>query len=1040
MMVLSKYKAVLSSFIMICLVMLISACQRRQADHFTSDDRFAAFTPSKDLEADFKNPPDQARPWAFWWWLEGNIDSAGILKDLSEMKKAGLAGALIYDAGSSSYTDVFRTPPGPQYMGVQWRDMFKYAAKVADSLHLQISLNITSGWNDGGPWVTPDDAAKKLTWSELKINGPAEINQKIPLPGNVFISKKDSTPYFKPVAALAIPLADSSPVVTPLKYFDLKAIHRVSGISNGNGYDWNIFLQEDSATLDQYSAKLKDVIDISRYVDSAGNIHWQVPQGAYSILWFGYTCTGAVVSTSSPGGEGLAIDYMSDKATDLQFEKVPAALINEVKPFVGKSLKYLHDDSWELGAANWTPGFVQEFKKRRGYDPLPYLPVIAGKILENKDVSNRFLYDFRRTVADLIAENHYQRLKTLAHQYGLGVHPESGGPHPAPIDALMNMGIDDVPMGEFWAKVKTHRVQDYQRIFIKQGASAAHTYGRRYVQAEGPTSIGPQWEMDPFHLKPTIDRVFCEGMNRLVFHTFTHSPDSVGKPGYEYFAGTHFNPNITWWEMAPAYTKYVARCQELLQQGSFIGDVCFYYGDNVPNQVHLKRIDPSLGEGYDYDFVDTRILLDSMYVKDHRIFLNDGMHYEVLVLPDRQAIPLPVLKKIRQLVHDGATVIGPRPEHSVGLSGYPQAEREVKKIASEIWGELDGKTRTENDYHKGKIVWGKTIRQVLAERKVIPDFTAEGKKQLQDVDYIHRRFGDDDIYFVCNWRDRAQWFTADFRVTGKAPALWHPDNGNIFAQKVYSRHDGYTSVPLYLPAYGSVFVVFRTSHDEKHIESIQRDGKQVYPFQQANAGDIPYFVPTAGNKLAMSEAGNYSLHFSDNSEREISIPSLPADSIKGAWKVAFDTAWGGPASTTFGQLVSWPESADVGIKYYSGTAVYRNTFDLEAGELNDHTQIRLNLGTVFNLASVKVNGHDAGILWKEPFSLDISAYAKQGVNTLEIKVVNLWPNRLIGDQSLPPARRYTHTNVIKFTKDDPLRPSGLLGPVTIEFKPLISAH
>ncbi|GAA4304648.1 hypothetical protein GCM10023143_09260 [Compostibacter hankyongensis] len=1014
------------------------SCSRQQREHPAD---LAAFTPSADLEKDFKHPPDQNRPWAFWWWLEGNIDSAGIRKDLSEMKKVGIRGAIIFDAGSSSYTDVRRTAAGPAFMSPAWRKLFAYANAVADSLQLQLSLNIGSGWNDGGPWVTPELASQKLTWSRTDVKGGASIRQQMPLPGNVFRYGAEQKPFFKPVATLAIRLGDSSPVVTPLKYFDLKAVHRVTGIRTPDGYDWSIFLQEDSATLQQHNARIKDVIDISDKTDSSGNLSWDAPPGDYALLWFGYTGTGAKVSTSSPGGEGLAIDYMNPAAMDLQFEKVPGVLIRDIGPLAGRSLKYLHDDSWELGAANWTPGFREAFRQKHGYDLLPYLPVMAGWILENKDVSNRFLTDFRRTIADLIAQNHYTRFRQLAHARGLGIHPEGGGPHPAPIDALLNLGINDVPMGEFWARVKTHRVQDFERIFVKQSASAAHVYGRRYVQAEGPTSIGPQWEMDPRRLKPTIDRAFCEGLNRLVFHTFTHSPDSAGLPGFEYFAGTHFNPNITWWKQAPAYVDYIARCQLLLQQGLFVGDVCYYYGDNVPNQVHLKRTDPSLGEGYDYDVANTDVLLNRMSVKDHRIFLPDGMHYEVLVLPPQKTMTLPVLKKIRQLVKEGATVIGPRPRQAAGLDGYPQADKTLEQIADEVWRDADGVHAVEHVFGKGKVVCGKTIRTVLQERGVVPDFVARDKKLLQDIDYIHRSFGKYEIYFLSNRRDTAQWLTAGFRVTGAAPQLWQPDNGSIVPQAVYDTAGGHTLLPLYLPPEGSIFVIFRKGEVPAHLVSVARDGRTVFPFATAQPPAEERLEPAADGQLMTARPGQYTLKYAGGRTRDITLTPPPAAvAPDSAWRVYFSPEWGGPGGVTMDSLISWPKSTVTGIRYYSGTAVYRNTFSLQQTQLQEGRRVMLDLGSVQNLAEVSVNGKPAGVLWKLPFALDVTPWIKAGRNTVEIRVANLWPNRIIGDQQLPPGKRYTRTNVIKFKKDYPLLPSGLLGPVRVRFVPMLPAE
>jgi hypothetical protein len=543
--------------------------------------------------------------------------------------------------------------------------------------------------------------------------------------------------------------------------------------------------------------------------------------------------------------------------------------------------------------------------------------------------------------------------------------------------------------------------------------------------------------MDPRRLKPTIDRAFCEGMNRIVFHTFTHSPASAGKPGNEYFAGTHFNPNITWWKEAPAYTAYISRCQLMLQQGSFVADVCFYYGNNVPNQVHLKRIIPSLGEGYDNDVLDTRILLDSTYVKNHRIYLKSGMHYEVLVMPDRTAMPLDVLKKIRSLIRAGATVISPKPVRSTGLSGYPASDSEVKRIAGEIWGAATNPG--ERTLGQGKIVWGKSIRQVLAARGIRPDVLAEGKKQLQDYDYIHRHYGAYDIYFLCNWRDTAQWFTADFRVKDGAPSFWYPGNGNIIPQPVFTPYPDYTSVPVYLPAHGSVFVVFKKTKNLHPIDRVSRGDRILYPFKPGRGDTLNTFVPLAGNRLQTDGPGTYVLHFTDGSQKTLSVPATPASiPLKGPWKVSFDTAWGGPGMVTFDKLISWSQSKQKEIRFYSGTAVYRKQFQLNAGDLGHQHRIILDLGTLYNLAEVIINGKSAGVLWKDPFSCDITPYVKPGINKLEIKVVNLWPNRIIGDQSLPPAGRYTHTNVIKFKAGYPLLPSGLLGPVVIRFRPVIS--
>ena len=399
----------------------------------------------------------------------------------------------------------------------------------------------------------------------------------------------------------------------------------------------------------------------------------------------------------------------------------------------GKSLRYLVTDSWELGGVNWTPKFREEFRARRGYDPLPYLPIAAGRILDSRDISNRFLNDLRRTVADLVIDGHYRPFAEFAARYGLGIHPESGGPHGAPLDALETLGVSTFPQMEFWARSATHRVRDEERFFVKQGSSAAHTYGKTLVAAEGMTSIGPQWEESIWrNLKPTFDQAVCEGLNRLVWHTFTSSPKDAGLPGQEYFAGTHLNPNVTWWNKAGPFLTYMNRSQFLLQQGLPVSDVLIYYGDNIPNFVQYKGADPAkVLPGYDYDVIDEYALSHRTSVKDGRIVLPEGTSYRVLVLPDRHSISLDALRTVRKLVAGGASVLGPRPERTTGIGD----DDAVRSIANEIWS---------------KVHTNQTARAVLEARGVLPDF--EGPK---DTDYVHRRAGDTEIYFVRNARPEA---------------------------------------------------------------------------------------------------------------------------------------------------------------------------------------------------------------------------------------------------------------------------------------------
>jgi hypothetical protein len=1014
------------------------------------------FTPSGDWVADFVSPPDYAKPRVFWWWLEGNVSKEGILSDLLEMKKAGIHGAILFDAaccaGETYGTVTKKTPAGYVFMSPEWREHFVYACHVADSLGMEISMNITSGWNDGGPWVKPEDAAKKIVWSETPVEGPKTVSEQLPLPKGLLKDNRSDKPFYQPLAVLAVKLIAGSDTVKPLENFRLKAVHSI-GIpktKNGLGFDWDLLVKPEQSPAGDCHTRLNDVTDISDRMDAEGNITWDAPAGKYLIMRFGYTGTGVRVSTHSPGGGGLAIDYMSAKATDLQYDHTAAIAIDDVKKANIKSLKFLHDDSWELGAANWTEGFEQKFKAANGYDILPYLPVITGRIVESRDASNRFLYDFRRMIADLIWENHYKRFHDRAHNDGLGVHPESGGPHPAPIDALKNEGLNDIPMGEFWIRAATHRVAPESRFYIKQPASAAHTYGRRFVQAEGPTSIGLHWEEDFAYMKPTLDRAYCEGLNRLVIHTFSHSPKDAGVPGNEYFAGTHCNPNVTWWKQASAFMTWNSRISFMLAQGLFVADIAYYYGDNVPNQVPLKHVVPRLGTGYDYDVVNTEVILNRMTARDGKIYLPDGMSYHALVLPDRNAIQPETLEKIEQLVKNGATVIAPRPEIGVGLRNIKKAEKKINRIANRLWGAIDGVKVVENRCGKGMVVWGKDIRTVLQEKGLTPDFEkmecrshkvesgsekSEGNgddKESADlsVDYIHRCDGDRHIYYVANSDERAGLLNCRFRVEGMQPEIWYPETGEIVPVPVYLCENGQTSLPVFLDPHGSVFVVFRSPAGECPVTSLSKGETSLFPEVTATFDRAP-FVFLKNGDISFTRSGIY-LTTQNGKVTETSV-ALPEDRvIEGAWEVSFDTAWRAPANAVFDRLISWTEHPAPGIKYYSGTAVYRCTFSM-SDEMLEHYRIYLDLGELHHLAEVRINGQSAGVWWKKPFAGDLSELLNIGENMLEISVVNLWPNRLVGDLFLPENQRLTKTNIVKFTKDSPLLPSGLLGPVKLSF-------
>ncbi len=913
-----------------------------------------------ELKVGFRDIPNEARLRVFWWWLNSMATEESITKDLEEMQAKGFGGALIFDAGSSNYAVAHKTPAGPVFLSEGWMQLLEHAVREADRLGLELSMNITSGWNPGGPHITPADALKKLTLKEIRVKGPVRYDELLPLP--------DTLLYYQDITVQAFPADVAGNPPSQILNWDIKSLNRALGWKG----IYPLYKLREAGSDPAVVLDPDKIIRLDKHF-SNGRLQWNVPPGDWIIVRYGYTCTGARVSTASDGWDGLSFDHLSREALKKHFSVVAVPIIERAQK-AGKSLKYVATDSWEMGVANWTADFQREFRKYRGYDMMQYLPVLTNRVVGSRELSDRFLKDFRLTVGDCVAENCYGLFRDLAADYGLMIHPEAGGPHSAPVDGLRVLGIGGMPMGEFWARSNTHRVAEAERLCVKQSASAAHIYGKRFVAAEGPTSIGPQWERSPRDQKNVLDRIFCAGVNRIFWHTYTSSPDEFVEPGNEYFAGTHLNRHATWWSQAGTFTAYINRCSFLLSQGLFRADVLWYYGDDVPNYVFLQDELKELPFGYGWDKCNAEVLLTRASVKNGRLVLPDGMEYPVLVMPPEPNPNPKVLKMVEKFRKQGLTVVESDPAGAL-----------------------------------------KTL-------DIGPDFSFTSPLMDTKLDWIHRTAGEADIYFVVNRNarygvsdtlyrynptpaNRYESVECSFRVTGKIPELWDPLTGSIIPITGYTEEKGRTLISLKLPPEGSAFIVF--SPGPKSDIS-------------GNLLDIHQFMASDWPEPGFSDGKN-----------------IRIKNMEGPWSLRFYRGSPPPASRQVDELKSWTDFEDTGIRFYSGKGAYNKTMDFNPDELRAEAII-LDLGNVQEIAEVFVNNQSAGVLWTDPFRVEITPWLKPGTNDIRIEVINLWPNRLIGDGQLPDSLRSTRTNVKKFEGPGAmqfLRVSGLLGPVRLVFVP-----
>ncbi len=927
--------------------------------------------PAATTDASLFAPADGARMWTWWFWLADKVDRASITADLEALKAQGVGGVTVY---SIAGPQVDTSNRGPDFMSPAWRELFRHTVDEAERLNMSVHMLHCSGWDAGGPWITPETACKRFTSVEMVLTGPAHFSGPLPRPVS-------DPRFYQDVAIHAFRIQDGARPA-PASAEERKA--RAALLAYKNCTD-SYGLAHKTPLYEICGMPLKplpadfsgDVLDAASRLDltakcnGEGVLEWDVPAGRWVVQRFGCTLTGKKTMWSTASGEGFEADPLDKAGMEANFANIGAVLAKDAGSRAGRVFKTVQIDSWETLLPNWDMKFLDEFQRRRGYDARPYLPALDGRTVVSAEVSDRFLYDYRLTLGDCVAENYFGRLSELAEAAGIVQQSEAGGvcgPKVMSMDALKNLGRCAVPMGEFWQS-QSWRASTDQNTNGKQTATAAHVYGKRIASAEAFSS-GWQWVDSPANMKPTADRAFAEGLNHFViFSSATHSGD--GTPGTEFSAGTHFNRKITWWKQARPFCDYVARCSHILQQGLFHADVLYYNGDGCPNFVYAKHVNPALGPGYDYDVCNTEVLLTRLSVRDGRIVLPDGMTYRMLVLPERFTMQLEVAQKLKELVEAGLTLVGPKPKETPGLTDYPACDAKLRAVVDTLWGNCDGHAVKEHRLGKGLVAWGITPRQLLTRSGIGPDFEHDGD-EASFIDWIHRSDAGREIYFVVNRKNQPERRVCKFRARGRRMRLFDAVTGELREVE----YAGGTT--LELAPYGSVFVIFDNE------------------------------TPGAAAKP----------------------PQFSAVELTGPWNVKFDPKWGGPARAEFAELCDWTSRAEAGIKYYSGKATYEKTFrcDAKAGQ-----RVFLDLGEVREVAEVRVNGKPIGIAWTKPFRLEITAAVKKGENRLEVDIVNLWPNRMIGDADLAPEKRYTQTNIQLYysKKESKLLPSGLLGPVRV---------
>ncbi|MEO6731126.1 MAG: glycosyl hydrolase [Ferruginibacter sp.] len=955
-----------------------------------------------DWQSLFQNAKDHP-PYTLWQWMNGCVTKEGITYDLEAFKKAGINDVQQFLVGGSE-ADI--TDPEITVLGDKWMELMRFALDECKRLEMTFGTHNCPGWSaSGAPGILPEDSMQKLVWTKTVVRSEDSLTKLIP---PFEVDKKWN--YYKDICLIAVP----------------------SG---------------------KETVAKEAVVILTDHLTPQHNLKQQLPTGEWLVLRFGHTTIGKINGTAPVSGQGLEVDKMSKEALEKFWELYPAKLLKMAGDHAGKTFKRFELDSYEAGEQTWTKKMAEEFKDRCGYELAPWLPSLAEFTIESPEHTARFKQDWQQTITSLFAENYYGHLGTLINRSGMEFLVEPYGTGHVNFDINAIRGIGDILMCEFWYGPTTWGWDSILPV-----ASNAHVNGKKIVAAEAFTGQ-PQhaWKVDLFDLKQPGDRAFCNGVNLFVLHASAHQPWPNAKPGMTMgWWGTQFGPSQTWWTHgAPEWIEYVSRCQTILQKGLFVADICFL-------QLS-KQKDPAVPAGYKADICSPKEFLQRFDVKENQWVLPDGMSYKILVLPPNGSIDIELAKKIEQLISKGGVVIGNGFKGSAGLKGL-SADDEVKRISASLFGTSSADSSFEKPVRsvgKGKVYTGYDMNEVMKLENIAKDVALPVDEPK--LMWIHRMDNEEHYYFISNQSGDRKEVRLSFRVARLLPEILNPETGSQFNAPVWEQSNDAITVQLNFEAYGSVFVVFRKAAVAKHgFTSFQLNGKPVNLFNYS-------FI--RGNKalLRLKEPGDYMLLPGANKTlKKSGINKAVGKTLNTDWNVSFEEKRGAPPNAHFDKLISYTQHDNKGIKHFSGKATYRRDFTLAAHELSNSRAIFLDLGVVKNVATIIINGKKVRTFWKPPFEMEITPYCKAGKNVLEVEVTNLWPNRLIGDEAetddlvwgkernfrfvtpsrkvrnlqlvpdwvkqkteRPSKNRITFVTVDFFDKEDPLLPSGLLGPVAI---------